>query len=90
VNTLTQNQLILAALLDGDELTPLDALNRFKCFRLAARVSDLRREGWPIETRTGTENGKRFAVYYIAWPANLPRPRVVPWHSNSEIAGVRP
>jgi hypothetical protein len=89
VNALTQNQLILAALLDGDELTPLDALDRFKCFRLAARVSDLRREGWPIETRTGTENGKRFAVYFLSRPGDLPMPHAVRF-DNGAAAVFRP
>lgn len=71
----TQNELILAALLDGDELTPLDAVKRFGCLRLAARIADLRRQGFPIDTCAGEANGKRFARYRLAWPAHLPRPR---------------
>lgn len=75
MSAVTQNELILAALLDGDELTPLDALNRFGCLRLAARISDLRRDGFQIDTVSGEANGKRFAKYRLVWPAHLPRPR---------------
>jgi hypothetical protein len=61
----TQNDVIRAALLAGRSLTPLDALRDFGCFRLAARVADLRREGLPIECVSETANGKRFARYYL-------------------------
>jgi hypothetical protein len=64
----TQNDVIRAALLAGRSLTPLDALRDFGCFRLAARVADLRREGLPIECANETANGKRFARYYLRRP----------------------
>jgi len=64
----TQNDVIRAALLAGRSLTPLDALSEFGCFRLAARVADLRREGLPIECVNETANGKRFARYYLRRP----------------------
>jgi hypothetical protein len=44
---MSQNDVILQALKAGP-LTPLDALNRFGVFRLAARVCDLRERGYPI------------------------------------------
>jgi hypothetical protein len=75
VKSPTQNDLVLDALLAGDVLTPLDALRRFGCFRLAARVADLRSRGFQIETISGEANGKRFAQYRLVWPADLPRPR---------------
>ena len=62
---MSQNELIKAALLSGRSLTPLDALQDFGCFRLAARVADLRREGMDIECRTETTNGKRYARYRL-------------------------
>lgn len=50
----------------GRCLTQLEALRRFGCMRLAARVRTLRREGWPIESRTiDVGNGKRVAQYFI-------------------------
>ncbi len=62
---MSQNETIRAALLSGRSLTPLDALQDFGCFRLAARVADLRREGLDIECRHVTRNGKRFARYRL-------------------------
>ena len=57
----SQSDRILHALEQGDRLTPLDALSRFGCIRLAARIFDLRRGGHdiqerlvPVETRNGT------------------------------------
>jgi len=60
---------VLEALLNGDELTALDSLERFGCMRLAARIYDLREIGWEIETETvETTNGKRFASYRLDPP----------------------
>lgn len=64
----SQTDQIRSALLSGLELTPIDALERFGCFRLAARVADLRAEGLDIETVTETRNGKKFARYRVAQP----------------------
>jgi hypothetical protein len=65
---MSQNDQIRAALILGRSLTPLDALNEFGCFRLAARVADLRREGLDIECKTETANGKRYARYQLRRP----------------------
>lgn len=62
---MSQNDAIRVALLSGRTLTPLDALNEFGCFRLAARVADLRREGLDIECKTESTNGKRYARYTL-------------------------
>jgi hypothetical protein len=62
----TQAGRILAHLRAGNRLTALDALESFGCFRLAARIHELRREGWAIEERTvETRGGKRVAEYFI-------------------------
>lgn len=62
----TQSRAILDALRHGDALTPLEALNRFGCFRLAARVHDLRRMGYPVQEETiKTATGKRVARYRL-------------------------
>jgi hypothetical protein len=60
---MTQCDQILAALKQGVPLTPIDALKRFNCFRLAARIRDLREEGHVIVTETIERNGKTFASY---------------------------
>jgi hypothetical protein len=62
---MSQNEAIKAALLSGRSLTPLDALEDFGCFRLAARVADLRREGLDIECHRETDNGKHYARYRL-------------------------
>ena len=44
----TQNQKILEYLQAGGKLTPVDALGLFGCNRLAARINELRGEGFYI------------------------------------------
>lgn len=66
---MTQQNRILSYLKEGNSLTPLDALSIFGCFRLASRISDLRKEGHNIEVDIIKQNGKRFAKYYI--PKNI-------------------
>jgi hypothetical protein len=61
----TQNEMILAYLEKGKSITPLDALNKFQCFRLAARISDLRNEGLNIATKYVTKEGKNYASYKL-------------------------
>lgn len=62
----TQAGRILAYLCEGNRLTALDALERFGCFRLAARIHELRKEGWAIQERiVETGSGKRVAEYYL-------------------------
>jgi len=57
----TQNKRIEAYLMSGRTLTPLDALHEFNCFRLSARIYDLRKRGLDIESRTRkiTSDGKQ-------------------------------
>lgn len=59
----TQNQRILTYLKSGRPLTPITALNKFGCFRLAARIADLRKDGHTIFTESVTRNKKTFASY---------------------------
>lgn len=60
---MTQTDAIRAHLLTGAHLTPLEALDRYGCFRLAARIDELRKEGMNIETISEMRNGKKFAKY---------------------------
>ena len=62
---MTQNQQIKSYLEKGKTITPLQALNKFGCFRLAARVNDLRKEGLNISTKIVTKDGKTFASYKL-------------------------
>ena len=62
----SQNALIKGWLLNGYSITQLEALNQFGCFRLAARIADLRDQSFNIVTDMVTlENGKRVARYFL-------------------------
>ena len=62
---MTQNQQIKSYLEKGKSITPIQALNKFGCFRLAARISDLRNDGLNIVTKIVTKDGKTFASYRL-------------------------
>ena len=59
----SQKQQILSHLKRGWKITALQALNKYGCLRLAARIGDIKREGYPIVSRLVSHNGKRFAEY---------------------------
>lgn len=61
----SQNALIKGWLLNGKSITPMEALNMFGCFRLSARIANLRDEGLPVVTDMVTINDKRVARYYL-------------------------
>ena len=60
---MSQNKQIINYLQKGKSITPIDALNKFGCFRLSARILDLRKEGYEIITENITKQGKTFAQY---------------------------
>lgn len=60
-----QTSEILIHLIDHEKITPMEALNKYGCFRLASRINDLRREGHDIKTKMVESNGKRFAEYSL-------------------------
>ena len=49
----------------GYGITQLQALEKWGCMRLSARIDELRKNGIPIITTTIKENGKSFAKYTI-------------------------
>lgn len=66
----SQNNKVYRYMKEFGEITPQDAM-RFGCFRLAARISDLRKRGVEINRRmrdvTTADGGKaRVAAYSIA------------------------
>ena len=63
---MTQKKEIAKWLKRGKRITPMEALDRFGCFRLAARIDELRRDGLEITTRFKEERGKRVASYGLA------------------------
>ena len=63
----TQVKAILAYLQDGKTLTGLEALDRFGCSRLAARIGDIKDAGYSIRSEMVTlPGGKRVAEYRLA------------------------
>jgi hypothetical protein len=62
---MNQEKQILDYLRQGNAVTPLVALEKFGCMRLAARVYRLREQGYKIETRHKKANNKVYAEYYL-------------------------
>lgn len=62
----SQSDKILDSLLNGEEITAMDALYQFGCMRLAARISDIRKCGYEVNTKSRIlATGKRIAVYSL-------------------------
>lgn len=62
---MSQNEQILKALKAGEKITPIEALERFGCFRLGARIADLKKMGYNIQRKTERLGGKHWACYFI-------------------------
>ena len=68
----SHNQLIRQRLMEGGSITGMEALRDFGCYRLASRISDLRREGLNIEKTMETGINKvtgkpvTYARYYLS------------------------
>jgi len=63
---MSQTKQIADYLNKGKKLTPIDALNKFGCFRLAARIAELRNDGMNIITTSiKLKNKKQVAQYSI-------------------------
>jgi hypothetical protein len=69
----SQNKRILNYLKRGHRMTPMDALELFGCFRLAARVYDLRQEGHNISKQIiELSNGVNVAEYSLDQSTSTP------------------
>ena len=63
---MSQTKDILNWLQTGASLDAMQALTEFGCFRLAARIKDIREMGVPVRTATvKTPNGKSVAQYSL-------------------------
>ena len=62
---MTQREQILAHLRQHGEITPLDALDKYGCARLAARVHELRQDGYDIRDVGEQQGRKRWARYVL-------------------------
>lgn len=63
--TAVQCRVILDALKTGRAITPASALDEYGCFRLAARIWDLRQAGHDIVTYWESDGHKRWASYKL-------------------------
>ena len=64
--TTSQSAKVLYHLQNYGALTAIEALELFACFRLAARINDLKEAGHNIQTEMKRQkNGKKIAVYSI-------------------------
>ena len=63
-NRPTQANKILFHLKKGYSITPLEALKLFQCFRLGARIHELKKRGYLIQTKMVTTNNKKHIAQY--------------------------
>lgn len=64
---MNQSEMILEHLQSGKTITPLESLELFGCFRLGARIFDLKKQGYSILTEPfDLPDGKRVARYKLA------------------------
>lgn len=61
----SQNKLILEHLEKGKTITQFEAIQKWACLRLAARINNLKERGHKIETEMIYSNGVRFGKYKL-------------------------
>lgn len=65
MSTESQKAAILEHMRRKGSITPLLALRLYGAFRLAARIDDLKRDGWHINSVMCSRRGKRYAAYSL-------------------------
>ena len=65
MNTDSQNTKIAEHLKAGKGISQQLAISMFKCYRLGARIYDLKQKGMEIYTQMVEHAGSRFALYYM-------------------------
>ena len=62
----SQESKILDYMLRGHRITGMEALNLCGCWRLPARIADIKKRGFTVQSRTiETESRKRVKEYWI-------------------------
>ena len=61
----SQSLKILNHMMKRHSITPIEALNKYGCFRLAARIHELKNLGWTIKSSAVTRNNKQIAQYSL-------------------------
>lgn len=68
----SQNKMILGYLQRGRSITPLDALDRFHCMRLGARIYDLKQSGHKIDSQfVDVGQTKKVKEYWLIKPPEI-------------------
>lgn len=62
---MSQEEDVFNHLYTHGSITPIEALNKYGCFRLGARIYDLRKEGHEISTIPVAGKGNRYAKYVL-------------------------
>ena len=60
---MNQREAIYKYMRERGSITPMEALMHLGCFRLSARIRELREEGHDITTENERDNGKTYARY---------------------------
>lgn len=63
---MTQAKQILSYLRSGNSLTQAQSVRYFNCYRLSARIWDLRKMGFLIRSEIVRNEGSHFAKYSLA------------------------
>lgn len=63
----SQKSRILEHMRTGNSITPVEALNLYGCFRLGARIADIKADGYLVHTEMikDPRTGKRYAQYSL-------------------------
>jgi hypothetical protein len=62
---MTQTQAIRRHLMKHNSITPLEAQRKFRCMRLAARIRDLKNDGFSVLTVIVRRGERRYAKYVM-------------------------
>ena len=63
---MTYKEKILSALKQGDMLSKIDILSRFKCLNAGDNIYKLRQDGYDVRKKWAvSKTGKQYAVYYL-------------------------
>jgi hypothetical protein len=66
-----QSTRVLSYIVTHGSITAIQAEQHLHCHRLAARISDLRAAGVPIESHIVNREGKHWAEYRLGKPLQL-------------------
>jgi hypothetical protein len=67
---ITQNEMVIDYIDEYGAITALEALRDLGCYRLASRISDLKRQGYNIKSEmvsVATRNGGRTHIAKYSW-----------------------